>query len=164
MPRFLVALCTCAATALMGVPMALACATPREAAMFDIAGLKSELMVTALSCNADSQYNAFVSRFQAILRADDEQLGRYFLHTYGRAGQAAHDAYITNVANKMSEVGVNEGTDFCRRHLALFASVLALTDPAELPLFAASRGYVAPVAPERCTIVASDAQAAVAQR
>jgi hypothetical protein len=67
-----------------------------------------------------------------------------------------HDAYVTNVANKMSEVGIAEGNGFCRRHLAVFAEALALASPSELAMFAASRGYVQPVAPEGCTVLAAD--------
>ncbi len=164
MPRLLAAIYGLAATTLLGVSVAMACATPDEAAMFDVAGLKSELMVTALTCNADSQYDAFVMRFKAVLLQDDEQLLVYFEHTYGRAGQTAHDSYITNVANKMSEVGVAEGTDFCQHHLVLFPEVLALASPAQLALFAASRGYVEPVAPPRCTMLANDPQQSGAHR
>lgn len=146
-----------------GAPAAFACATPREAQMFDVAGLKSELMVTAIACNADSEYNAFVTRFKPELLADDEQLGTYFRQRYGRASQAAHDAYTTNVANKMSESGVKQGTDFCLRHLALFSEVLRLRSVSDLRLFAMSRGYVDPVAPERCRMVESK-HAEVAER
>lgn len=148
---------------LAGAPAAFACATPQEAQMFDVAGLKSELMVTAISCNADSQYNAFVTRFRPELLADDHELGAYFRHKYGRAGQAAHDSYTTNIANKMSEKGVAQGTEFCRRHLALFSEVLGLKDVSELRLFAVSRGYLEPVAPARCRMAGS-ARAEVATR
>lgn len=144
------------ATTFLGVSVAMACATSDEAAMFDVAGLKSELMVTALTCNADSKYDAFVSRFRSVLLSDDKALEIYFEHTYGRAGQTAHDAYITNVANKMSEIGVSEGTNFCQHHMVLFPEVLALSSPSQLALFAASRGYVEPVAPPRCTMMAKD--------
>lgn len=156
MSKWLAAAYGLAATTFLGITVAAACATPDEAAIFDVAGLKSELMVTALACNADTQYNAFVSRFKSVLLSDDQQLQLYFQHTYGRAGQTAHDAYITNVANKMSEVGVAEGTGFCAHHLVLFPQVLALSNPSQLALFAASRGYVEPVAPPRCTMVATD--------
>jgi len=153
------------AGALAGAPGVFACATPQQEAMFDVAGLKSELMVTALSCNADSQYNAFITRYQTLLRADDSELQSYFVRAYGNAGQSAHDAYITTVANKMSEIGIAEGTDFCRRHLAVFAEALALASPNDLALFAASRGYIAPVAPESCTTTASvDPRALTAER
>ncbi|HUC18437.1 MAG TPA: hypothetical protein VMA37_12220 [Acetobacteraceae bacterium] len=154
------------AGALAGAPGAFACATPQQEAMFDVAGLKSELMVTALSCNADSQYNAFITRYQVLLRADDSELQTYFVRAYGsNAGQSAHDTYITTVANKMSEIGIAEGTDFCRRHLAVFAEALALASPGDLALFAASRGYVQPVAPESCTTTASvDSRALTAER
>ncbi len=159
MPRLLAALYGSAAMVLLGVPVALACATPRQSAMFDVAGLKSELMVTTLSCNADSQYNAFITRYQAILMADDSALQSYFIRVYGHAGQAAHDAYITNIANKMSEIAVAEGTDFCRHHLAVFAEALALDHTNDLALFAASRGYLEPIAPESCgTTVAIDSR------
>lgn len=156
MPRFPTALYGLACAMLAGVVTAQACATPHEAALFNVAGLKSELMVTAISCNDDAEYNSFVTRFRAVLLADDQGLTSYFVHTYGRAGQAQHDAYITNIANQMSQVGVAEGTEFCHRHLVLFAEVLALGSPAQLEAFAASRGYVEPVAPAPCTVTASD--------
>jgi hypothetical protein len=155
MPRLLAALYGSAAVIFIGAvaasPGALACATPQQLAMFDVAGLKSELMVTTLSCNADSQYNAFITRYRAILQADDSALQSYFVRAYGRAGQAQHDAYITNIANKMSEIAVAEGTNFCRHHLAVFAEALALDHTDNLALLAASRGYVEPIAPESCT-------------
>jgi hypothetical protein len=155
MPRLFATLYGSAAMVLVGAVAAssgaLACATPQQLAMFDVAGLKSELMVTTLTCNADSQYNAFITRYRAILQADDAALQRYFVHAYGRAGQAAHDTYITGIANKMSEIAVAEGTDFCRHHLAVFAEALALDHTNDIALFAASRGYVEPIAPESCT-------------
>lgn len=146
-----------------GAPVAFACTSPREAQMFDVAGLKSELMVTAIACNADSEYNAFVRRFRTELLADDQQLDAYFRARYGRSSQAAHDAYTTNIANKMSETGVSQGTDFCLRHIALFSEVLRLRDISDLRLFAVSRGYVDPVAPERCRMAGSQG-AEVAER
>jgi len=164
MSRLLAAAYGLVAGTLFGISVAMACATPHEAAMFDVAGLKSELMVTALTCDADAQYDAFVQRFRTILLADDQELAGYFLHIYGRAGQAAHDAYITNVANRMSEVGVSEGTDFCRHHLILFPEVLALGSPAKLALFAATRGYVEPIAPPSCAIIAADPRSTTARR
>ncbi len=164
MSNWLAAIYTLVASTFLGMSVAVACATSHETAMFDVAGLKSELMVTALTCNADSQYNAFVSRFRTILLVDDRELQGYFQHTYGGAGQAAHDAYITNVANKMSELGVSEGNDFCRRHLVLFSEVLGLDRVADLALFAASRGYVEPIAPPSCTMIAADPRQGAGRR
>ncbi|HUA78490.1 MAG TPA: hypothetical protein VMA86_12545 [Acetobacteraceae bacterium] len=169
MPRLLAALYGSAAMAFVGLVAgtsgAMACGTPQQEAMFDVAGLKSELMVTTLSCNADAQYNAFITRYQSILQADDAALQNYFVHTYGRAGQAAHDAYITTIANKMSEIAVAEGNNFCRNHLAIFSEALALDQKNDLALFAASRGYVEPIAPESCgETVAVDARELTAER
>ncbi len=173
MPRCLAALRSSVAMALVGAAAgivagasgALACATPTQTAMFDIAGLKSELMVTTLSCNADSEYNAFITRYRALLQADDAALQHYFVRTFGGGGQAAHDAYITTVANKMSEIAVAEGNNFCRRHLVLFSEVLALDRTDSLALFAASRGYVEPIAPASCgAVVAVDSRMLTAER
>ncbi|MEE8659694.1 hypothetical protein [Sorlinia euscelidii] len=46
-------------------------------------GLKSELMVTALSCSAQDRYNAFVTKFRPKLAEEEGRLDRYFRSNYG---------------------------------------------------------------------------------
>ena len=67
---------------------------------FDIAGLKSKLMVTALTCNQQDRYNEFVLRFRGDLMAQERALQAYFARKFGGGrAQHEHDDYITSLAN-----------------------------------------------------------------
>lgn len=118
-------------------------AAPRCAddAVFNIEALKSEMMVLATACHDDSQYNAFINRFQPELMSNEHALDAYFKREYGRAGQVQHDAFITNLANAQSDVGLKQGTDFCPRNATLFQEAMAVTSN-ELPSFAAGKDLV----------------------
>ena len=121
------------------------CARPADKAALDIAGLKSELMVIALSCDARDKYNSFVTRFQRELMTGERGLNAYFARTAGRAGRQQHDDYITSLANVQSESGIHRGTFFCKENVGLFDQVLALPPNADLASFAASKSFVQPI-------------------
>jgi hypothetical protein len=115
------------------------CASPTDQAMFEIQALKSELMVLATSCRTDTQYNAFVNRYQASLADNERAFDDYFKHRYGKLGQREHDSYITALANAQSDGGMRLGSDFCPRNTALFDEVLALRSSTDLPHYAAGK-------------------------
>jgi len=120
------------------------CATPSEQAVFDLEALKSQLMVLAVTCHSDTEYNAFIRRFQTNLAENEHELSEYFKHTYGRRSQGEQDAYITTMANEQFNYGLKQGTDFCPRNMALFDEAMALETPAELPLYAAAKELFPP--------------------
>ncbi len=115
-------------------------ATPRcpEQPVFDVEALKSEMMVLATACHDDTQYNAFIHRFQPQLIANEHALDSYFRRAYGRRGQTEHDSFITSLANAQSDVGLKQGTDFCPRNAVLFQEAMEVTSN-ELPAFAAGK-------------------------
>src|SRR5579864_127167 len=90
------------------------CAKPADISAFDIAGLKSKLMVTALTCNQQERYNDFVQRFRTDLMAQERALHAYFARVFGGRAQHEHDDYITSLANTQSESGIRQGTLFCQ--------------------------------------------------
>jgi hypothetical protein len=116
------------------------CARQPELAAFDVAKLKSQLMVTALACDVRERYNDFVLRFRSDLMAKEHALIGYFDRAFGRRGQQAHDDYITTLANAQSEAGIKQGTSLCQQTVGLFDAVLALPNGADLASFAGSRG------------------------
>src|SRR5208282_1334402 len=71
------------------------CAKPADKTAFDVAGLKSQLMVTALACDVRDRYNNFVVRFQPELMREEHALTAYFARSFGSRGQKEHDDYIT---------------------------------------------------------------------
>ncbi len=122
----------------INAPPAPYCAKPPELAALDVQGLQSRLMVTALSCDARDQYNAFVDRYRTMLAAEDKTLASYFARNYGGSAQAEHDSYITALANAQSEIGTQEGVTFCEQNIGRFKQVMALP-AAQLPVYAQAK-------------------------
>lgn len=113
-----------------------------EQPVFDVEALKSEMMVLATACHDDSQYNAFIERYQPSLMANEHALDGYFRREYGRSGQTEHDRYITSLANAQADDGLKQGSDFCARNATLFEEAMALENSTELPQFAAGQDLV----------------------
>ncbi len=135
-----------AASLLAGqVASAQPCARPVDKAAFDVAGLKSQLMVTALACDVRERYNDFVHRFQPELIRQERALSAYFSRTFGRRGQQAHDDYITTLANTQSEAGIKQGTLLCQQTVGLFDQVLGLPQGATLTSFTVDRDFNQPI-------------------
>jgi hypothetical protein len=110
--------------------------------VLDVAALQSELMVLATTCHDGTAYNGFMRRYHTSLFDAEKSLAAYFAHAYGRGGQAAHDRFVTDLANDQSDVGLRQGTDFCPRNQALFSEVMSLRGASELPDYAAGKDLV----------------------
>ena len=117
---------------------------------FNVQGLKTELMVTALSCNVQDRYNAFVSRFRPDLTVEEAALNSYFRSTYGRGAQTAHDDYITQLANVESERGLKAGVAFCQQRVSMFDEVAVLNNASDLGGYAEAKDIVQPASYETC--------------
>ena len=138
------------------------CARPADTTAFDVVGLKTKLMVTALTCNADERYNAFVTKYRPELTNHDKMLGSYFGRVYGRQARTRQDDYVTQLANSQSQAGIRQGSLFCSRNLPTFDEVMALRNGGELPDYAAAKSVAQPInvsscgdAPERATTTAA---------
>ncbi|EGG75134.1 hypothetical protein SXCC_04044 [Gluconacetobacter sp. SXCC-1] len=118
---------------------------------FDVQGLKSELMVTALSCGAQDKYNNFVMKFRSKLTSEEHVLNGYFSSTYGRNAQRQHDDYITQLANVQSERGLKSGTAFCQQRLSMFDEVGELETAADLSNYAQAKDILQPASYLTCT-------------
>ncbi len=119
------------------------CSSPTDQKAFDLAALKSEMMVLATGCQgSDGAYNAFVNRFKPELGENERAFSEYFKRTFGRSGQREQDAYVTNLANAQSEYGLHQGTDFCPHTSAIFHEVMALRNGNDLPEYAAGKDLI----------------------
>ena len=128
------------------------CARPAEKTAFQVAGLKSQLMVTALSCAAQDKYNAFVVRFRPNLVAQDRALSGYFGRAFGRRAQQQHDDYVTSLANQQSMDGTRMGNAFCHQSVGMFDEVMALSKPTDLPGYASGKSLAQPIAVVDCPV------------
>ncbi len=139
-----------AGSALNGAQAASLCGMSPARQAFDVEGLKSELMVTALSCGAQDRYNGFIAKFRPDLTAQESALKSYFSSTYGRSAQKEHDDYITQLANVQSERGLRAGTSFCEQRLSMFDEVAVLDNGHDLGSYAEAKDIVQPATYETC--------------
>lgn len=137
------------ALAALGTP---ACAFAADRAAFDIEGLKSQLMVTALACKQQDKYNAFMSRYQPDVARVEQGLASYFKRSYGKQSQKAYDEYITNLADVQEQDGLKAGTALCDNLPAMFDEVLSLHDSSELHDYANSKVIAQPIAFQTCAV------------
>ena len=118
------------------------CASSADQATFDVEALKSMMLVLATNCHEDQRYNAFVNRYKGELGRMEAGFDGYFKRTYGRRGQAEHDAYITQLANAQFGAGLKQGGDFCQHTDVIFDEAMSLRSGADLPAFAAGKDLV----------------------
>jgi hypothetical protein len=148
-----------------GIASADQCARPADVSAFDIAGLKSKLMVTALTCSQQDRYNEFVQRFRSDLMSQERALHAYFARTFGGGrAQREHDDYITSLANTVSQSGIRQGTLYCQQNVGIFTEVLALQKGSDLASYAASKGLPQPIDVVACPVQTRTAQASPSRR
>ncbi|RVT90684.1 hypothetical protein EOD42_23055 [Rhodovarius crocodyli] len=126
------------------------CATPEERSALDIRALQSQLMVLALTCQQEEQYNRFVTQHRGTLGSVYNQVQRHFRRVYGGAGQRRLDEYITNTANGHSQVGISQGSLFCSNQAGLFPAALASTTRDQLAQLSQQRQISQVYSPTAC--------------
>lgn len=131
------------------------CVRPGDYPAFDVTALKTKLMVTALTCKADEKYNDFVMRYRPELVSQDKALSSFFSRAHGRRARQQQDDYITQLANSQSQIGLTQGSLFCRYNLGTFDEVMALRSGTELTDFAAGKSIAQPVVSTECTATAT---------
>jgi hypothetical protein len=102
---------------------------------FNVIALKSSLMVGALACNQQSQYDTFMTDFQPHILAEQHVMDAYFRRIGGYYGQAREDDFVTLMANNQSVTGIGEGAVFCLNNQAEFNQVLQFKSPSDLDNF-----------------------------
>lgn len=108
------------------------CVQPAEKIGFDIRALQSQLMVAALACGQQDDYNAFVRRYQNEVAGAFRSVAAHFRRTAGAQHQRQLDQYITNLANGQSQMSIARGSFFCREQAPLFQAAMTATNSAEL--------------------------------
>jgi hypothetical protein len=143
-----------------GPAIAQSCMPAAEANAFHVRTLQSQLMVTAITCQRDADYNAFVRKYQRDLHNAYLGVQGHYRRTAGGSAQRDLDQYITTLANAQSQDGLRAGTHFCPLNTPLFQLAMAKSDLAGLAEFAVERNLVNPVAVNACAPGAAPASAA----
>ncbi len=131
--------------------LAPACEFESDRTAFEIEGLKSQLMVTALACKQQDKYNAFMSRYQPDVAREEADLSAYFKRSYGKQSTKAYDDYISNLANIQEQDGLKAGTAFCSNLSAMFDEVMSLHSASELHDFTNAKVIAQPITFQECT-------------
>lgn len=148
-----------------GIAAATPCAKPADVYAFNVASLKTKLMVTAITCNQQERYNDFIQRFRTDLMAHEHALHAYFARAFGGGrGQREHDDYVTSLANTQSQSGIQQGTWFCQMNVGIFNEVLAVHQGAEFANYAANKALPQPIDIVACPVATRTAQATPAGR
>lgn len=135
-----VALATIAS--LLAGPAAAVCVDSSERQAMITRVLQTELMVAALTCGQQGEYNTFIRRFEGELVNRGKTLRAYFQRTYGGQSQPRLDGFITRLANEASQRSIANRADFCPRAAELFDVVLN-TPPTNLSFVAEQQPFSA---------------------
>jgi len=101
------------------------CAKHEEMTAMQTAAVQQELMVAALTCNAVTLYNSFVTGYQKELQDSDHTLQKLFQRLRGgKKGTEDYHAYKTKLANGSSIKSIGNITQFCANAQAAFSTAL----------------------------------------
>jgi hypothetical protein len=117
-----------------------ACAAPTEMSALQSRVLLSDLMVSALSCNEQPRYNAFVTKYKADLGKHGASLQRFFGKAYGGAGRSQMNRFVTDLANNSSNYSLEHITLYCQETSKEFEELLASSQPS-LASYAAAQPH-----------------------
>ncbi|CAA9228245.1 MAG: hypothetical protein AVDCRST_MAG08-969 [uncultured Acetobacteraceae bacterium] len=109
------------------------CVREPERTAFDIRAVQSQLMVVALLCERQDDYNAFVQRHQPSLLRAYQEVTAHFRRLHGPAeGEQRRDRHVTELANAQSQEGTRHGPAFCRNTEPLVRRALAAQNAGEV--------------------------------
>jgi hypothetical protein len=154
------------AAAVIATPaLAQTCVQPAEKTAFEVRALQSQLMVAALACQQDQQYNTFVRQYSSELNNAYRGINSHYRRTVGARGQSSLDGYITSLANAHSQDGIRQGTNFCSNVLPLFTAALASPKSTEaLAAVAVQNNLSNPHGRAECTTATPAARSATPER
>lgn len=118
----------CVVAAVTAAVPAAACVTPTadEVRAIQVRTLQSRLMVAALSCDAQPQYDAFIGRFDALLNSSGRTMVTYFKRSHGSRSTVELNDYVTALANRASLESMQDRTAFCLDSLETLRESLAM--------------------------------------
>lgn len=117
------------------------CMRDVEKKAFNVRALQSELMIVALMCERQAEYNIFVQRHQRELTDAYEQITLHFARIHGSDGQQERDEFITELANTQSQDGMRR-REFCSDARTLVTESLYLRDAAEMSRFVSEKNVI----------------------
>lgn len=103
-----------------GLAAAQNCARPNEQKALNARLLQTELMVAALVCEKQQNYNDFILKFQTQLVDRSKSLRSLYQRLHGGAASKRLNALVTRLANGASQRSNQQYVGFCRQAQLLF--------------------------------------------
>jgi hypothetical protein len=105
------------------------CANKEEANALDFTAIQSSMMVAALSCNQQSQYNKFIKKYKKEVSNGGVQIKSYFKRTYGNKYESKLNNFMTKLANKATKSSmVSDSDTYCEESSAALNNLLSIKD------------------------------------
>ena len=117
-----------------------ACAGSGELAALQSRVLLSDLMVSALSCNEQPRYNAFVTKYKTDLGKQGALLQEFFRRAYSGSGRPQMNRFVTDLANNSSNYSLEHIGLYCQETAKEFDELLS-GKQSSLAAYAASQPY-----------------------
>jgi hypothetical protein len=157
--RFRSMLAGVALAALATPAIAQQCIPASQQASFSAYALQNYLMVMAITCDRQDDYNRFVTQHRALLGGVERDLRNHFSR---HGGARAHDLFKTNAANGNSQANLRQGNLFCGNTGQAFPTVLPMTTRDQMAQYAQTNRIGADFVPPVCA--GSTATPAATQR
>jgi hypothetical protein len=132
--------------------LAAPCTTPAVRSAFEVVALKSDLIVTALTCGRTDAYNADIKRFRSGIAAREDTVEGWFKRNYGASGAARWEDYVTQMANERSSSAIAMGAPFCAEHAVELNEVGRLGSEIDVEAFAAKQNMAQPINIGSCAL------------
>jgi hypothetical protein len=126
------------------------CLREAEKVAFGVRVLQSELMIAALQCGQQAQYNRFMQLHQPEVSTAYDQIGAHFTRLFGTEGEEQRDSYITDLANAQAQDQIQQGPNFCTRISSTVNASLTLATSGEISRFVQEQHIINPYAPPLC--------------
>ena len=107
------------------IVMASTCASPTEQSALNHRALQSQLMVSALACGQQDNYNQYMSKFKRHLTGQQATMQKYFKRVYTGSGKREMTSFLTALANESSVRSLQVDSDkYCSSSDKLFDKLL----------------------------------------
>ncbi|MDB2414233.1 hypothetical protein N9W34_00500 [Rickettsiales bacterium] len=106
-----------------------ACAMQEESQALDFRALQSNMMVAALSCDQQKNYNRFMIKYKNNLITGSEDIKSYFKRKYGFSYERELNRFVTDLANKATQFSMNKNSDtYCQQVSAMFKDLIDMEE------------------------------------
>ncbi len=121
------------------------CMQEAERAAFDVRALQSQIMVVALVCGRQDDYDTLVRRHQSGFLSAYQEITSHFRQLHGaRAGGAERDRYITELAQIQAQEQVRHGAAFCGNMDPFVRRIMAARDTGEIARISTAANLATP--------------------